>query len=78
MKRVRRFSALLLTAAMMVSLAACSSGTPETATSSEVVPSEPLVITPESHSQPATADGHSTDAHSAAVEAEAPRDAKAS
>jgi sec-independent protein translocase protein TatB len=52
--------------------------TPETATSSEVVPSEPLVITPESHSQPATADGHSTDAYSAAVEAEAPRDAKAS
>jgi len=52
--------------------------TPETATSSEGVPSEPLVITPESHSQPATADGHSTDAHSAAVETEAPRDAKAS
>ncbi len=47
--------------------------TPETATSSEVALSEPPAISPVSESAPAT-----TDAHSAAVETEAPRDAKAS
>ena len=51
----------------------------ETTTSSAEAPaSEPLVITPESQPQPATPDVHSTDGHSAAVETEAPRDAKAS
>jgi sec-independent protein translocase protein TatB len=55
----------------------------ETAASSETSlaeapASEPLVIAPESQPQPATPDVHSTDGHSAAVETEAPRDAKAS
>ena len=53
--------------------------TSETATSSaEVAPSEPLVIAPASEPAPATSDVHSADGHSAAVETEAPRDAKAS
>ena len=47
--------------------------TPETADASEAAPMEPLVITPVTEPAPAT-----TDAHSAAVESEAPRDAKAS
>jgi len=46
--------------------------TSETA-ASEAAPMEPLVITPVTEPAPAT-----TDAHSAAVESEAPRDAKAS
>jgi sec-independent protein translocase protein TatB len=53
--------------------------TSEAATSSaEVAPSEPLMIAPVSEPAPATPDVHSTDGHSAAVETEAPRDAKAS
>jgi sec-independent protein translocase protein TatB len=48
------------------------------ASSAEAPASEPLVITPESQPQPATPDVHATDGHSAAVETEAPRDAKAS
>src|ERR1700733_14558098 len=48
------------------------------ASSAEAAASEPLVITPESQPQPATPDVHATDGHSAAVETEAPRDAKAS
>ena len=48
------------------------------ASSAEAAASEPLVITPESQPQPATPDMHATDGHSAAVETEAPRDAKAS
>ena len=48
------------------------------ASSAEAAASEPLVITPESQPQPATPDVHATDGHSAAVEIEAPRDAKAS
>jgi sec-independent protein translocase protein TatB len=48
------------------------------ASSAEAAASEPLVITPESQPQPATPDLHATDGHSAAVETEAPRDAKAS
>jgi sec-independent protein translocase protein TatB len=47
--------------------------TPENTTSSEAAPSEPLVIAPVTEPAPAT-----IDAHSAAVETEAPRDAKAS
>jgi sec-independent protein translocase protein TatB len=51
----------------------------EAATSSAEAPaSEPLVIAPVSEPAPATPDVHSTDGHSAAVETEAPRDAKAS
>jgi len=56
-----------------------TTSTEEAATSSaEVAPSEPLVIAPVSEPAPATPDVHSTDGHSAAVETEAPRDAKAS
>jgi sec-independent protein translocase protein TatB len=51
----------------------------ETATASAEAPaSEPLVITPEIQPQPATPEVHSTDGHSAVVETESPRDAKAS
>jgi len=60
-------------------IASSAEGTAGTETSSAEAPaSEPLVIAPESQPQPATPDAHSTDGHSAAVEAEAPRDAKAS
>ena len=51
----------------------------EAATSSAEAPaSEPLVIVPDNQPQPAAPEVHSTDGHSAAVETEAPRDAKAS
>jgi len=46
--------------------------------SSAEAPGEPLVITPVNEPAPAAPEVHSTDGHSAAVETEAPRDAKAS
>ena len=56
---------------------------PVETSSAEVPASEPLVITPESQPEPAapeahSADVHAPDLHAAAVETEAPRDAKAS
>lgn len=53
MKRVHQFSALLLTAAMMVSFAACSSGTSATATSSAPAGSAASTGGTESTAQPA-------------------------
>ena len=51
----------------------------ETATSlAEAPASEPLVIAPDNRPEPVTPEVHLTDGHSAAVETEAPRDAKAS
>ena len=51
----------------------------ETATSlAEAPASEPLVIAPDNQPEPVTPEVHSTDGHSATVETEAPRDAKAS
>jgi sec-independent protein translocase protein TatB len=60
--------------------AAETASSAETATSSpaEAPASEPFAIAPETHTQSVAADVHAPDAHSADVETEAPRDAKAS
>jgi sec-independent protein translocase protein TatB len=60
--------------------AAETASSTETTTSSpaEAPASEPLAIAPETHTQSVAADAHASDAHSADVETEAPRDAKAS
>jgi sec-independent protein translocase protein TatB len=60
-------------------VAETTSSTEATASSPAEAPaSEPLAITSDNHAQSVSADAHSSDVHSAPVETEAPRDAKAS
>ena len=59
-------------------IASSTEGAASSEASSAEAPGEPLVITPESQPQTATPDAHAAEGHSAAVETEAPRDAKAS
>ena len=67
------------TTASSEAIASTEEASLESVTSSAEGPaSEPLVIAPDNQPEPATPEMHSTDGHSAVVEAEAPRDAKAS